>query len=195
MSVNTRTLTLATAALSLAGSLQAGAQATQAADQRLRISFYGLFGYTRPDFLGSPNGAGFALGANIDGFRVLPYTEVGLDMRGATSHSDVLNESSLAGGPRISYSRYRFQPYAEYLFGLGRGSFNHNSDPDYQRDYTAIRSYGGGFDYRISRDFGLRADIQRQRWRFTYTAPYFHPVQASIGISYHLHLHSRTGPQ
>ncbi len=175
--------------------LPAHAQAVQTADQRVRIGFYGMLSYVHPDFLNSPNAIGVTAGVNVDGIRVLPYTDIGLDLRGANSHSNSINESSLSGGPRLSYSRYRLQPHAEYMFGLGRGGFNNSTDPDYQRDYTAIRSYGGGFDYQVSRNFGLRADVQRQRWRFTYMAPYFHPVNASIGISYRLHLHSRTGPQ
>lgn len=171
------------------------AQAMQTAQQRVRIDFYGMLSYVRPDFLGTPRAVGVTAGGSVNGIRVLPYTDLGLEVRGVTSHSDVLNESSLAGGPRVSFSRYRLLPYAEYMFGIGRGSFNNPTYPDYMRDYTAIRSYGGGVDYRLTRDFGLQADVQRQRWRFSYLSPYFHPMQVSVGVRYRLHLRSRTGPQ
>lgn len=171
------------------------AQAVQAADQRVRIHVYGMGSYTHPAYQGTPAAIGITAGVNLDGIRLLRYLDLGLDVRGVTSHSDIINESSASGGPRLSYNAYRVQPYVEYMFGVGRGIFNHSNDSDYTRDYTAIRSYGGGFDYLVSRNFSLRADAQYQRWRFTHTAPYFHPVQVSVGINYRLHFRSRTGPQ
>ncbi len=172
----------------------AHAQSTQTAQQSLRLHVYGMFSYSRSDFRSGGGGGGATVGTNIDGFRVLPFTEIGLDLRAATARAYDIHESTVAGGPRVSYTRYRLQPYAEYMLGIGRGTFPH-STPDYPRDYTAIRDYGGGFDYQVARNFSLRADVQRQRWRFSYTQPYFHPVQASFGINYRVHLPSRTGPQ
>lgn len=171
------------------------AQMVQTAQQRVRMHVYGLFSNTRPDYGTSTSSSGITAGGTIDGIRVLPYTDVGLELRGAMARSYDIDESSLAGGPRISFSRYRVQPYAEYMLGVGKGSFNHSLFVDYQRDYSAIRSYGGGVNYRLTEYFDLQADVQRQRWRFSYLSPYFHPVQVSVGVNYRLHFRSRTGPR
>lgn len=196
MSLLPRALFLGCAAVLLHSSVPAThAQAAASADQRLRLHVYGLASYVRPDYVGTPNAVGLTVGGTVDGIRVLPYLQLGLDLRGATSRSDLIHESALTAGPRLSYSAYRLQPYVEYMFGVGRGSFPRSPDPNYTHDYTAIRSFGGGFDYQLTRNFGLRADAQYQRWRFTHVVPYFHPVQASIGISYRLHFRSRTGPR
>ena len=173
----------------------ARSQATPGASQRVRVRFYGMASYVRPSYVDSPRGFGVSAGSNLDGLRVLPYFDLGLDLRAAISHAEVINESFLSGGPRVSYNRYRVQPYAEYMFGVGRGGFNLSTDPNYKHDYTAIRSLGGGLDYGLTRDFSVRADAQYQRWRFTYVAPYFHPVQVSVGVTYRFHPHSRTGPR
>lgn len=171
------------------------AQATASADQRIHLHVYGLASYVQPDFFGSPDALGVAVGANVDGIHLLPYLELGLDLRGETSRSNQIHESALTGGPRLSYTRYRLQPYVDYMLGVGRGSFPLATDPSYTHDYTAVRDFGGGVDYLLTRNFSLRADAQSQRWRFTHAQPYFHPVQASVGISYRLHFRSRTGPR
>lgn len=177
------------------GTLVAPAQAVQTADQRFHAESYALVSYVHPDYGNSPAAGAVTAGLNVDLFHLPSYLEMTVDVRGTAARSTQINEASLGFGPRISYRRFWVQPYAEYLFGVGRGTFNTSTDPDYVRDYSAMRSYGGGVDVRASRYVTFRADTQTQRWRFTHLAPYFYPQQVSVGVSYHLHSRSHTGPQ
>lgn len=173
------------------------AQAVPAAQQPMQIHLYGLFSGARPDYYDAPNASstGITAGGHVDVISILPFTELGLEVRGISARSHDINESSLAGGPRISFNRFRVQPYGEYMFGLGRGEFNHVGSSNYRHDNSTIRSYGGGVTLGLTRNFDLQADMQRQRWRFTYQKPYFYPVQVSVGFRYRLHLPSSTGPR
>ncbi len=177
------------------GMLIASAQAVQTASQRMHAESYALVSYARPAYDDSPAAGAVTAGLNLDLFALSSSVELSLDVRGVAARSTQINEASAGFGPRLSYRRFWVQPYAEYLFGAGRGTFNTSANPDYQRDYSAVRSYGGGIDLRTSRYVTFRADAQTQRWRFTHLAPYFHPQQVSVGVSYHLHTHSHTGPQ
>ena len=171
------------------------AQATQTADQRIRLTAFSLGSYVRPDYGASQTNAGVTFGGEVDGFRLLPHTDIGMDIRYTASHGSISNQSVFAGGPRISLSAFRFQPYLDYLVGLGHSDFNNPSDPNYTSDRTRTRGYGLGFDYRVTRFWSLRADAQRQRWRFSvHTAP-FYPEEISVGLAYQVHFHSRYGPQ
>lgn len=177
------------------GTISASAQAAQTASQRIHLESYALASYVQPAYGGSPAAAALTAGLNVDLIPLPSYLELTLDVRGTAARSTQINEASLGFGPRLSYRRFWVQPYAEYLFGVGRGTFNTSTNPDYQRDYSAVRSYGAGMDVRTSRYVTVRVDAQTQRWRFTHLAPYFHPQQVSVGVSYHLHIRSRTGPQ
>lgn len=172
----------------------AGAQASPAAQQRLHLQAFGTASYVGSDFHTSGKNGGGTIGVDLDGFRLLRDTSLGLDVRYTASKGTVSNQYLLSGGPRISFNAYRFQPYVTYQAGYGRGTFNHGLDPHYLSDTTGVRAYGGGFDYMLTRFWGVRADVLQQRWRYSHTQPYFHPVAASVGISYQLHLYSRAGP-
>lgn len=173
------------------------AQTAPAAQQHMQIHLYGLFSGARPGYYDGPNASstGITVGSHVDVIRILPFTELGLEVRGVSARSYDINESSLAGGPRISFNRFRVAPYAEYMLGLGRGEFNHTYSSNYRHDNSTIRSYGGGVTLGLTRNFDIQADVQRQRWRFTYQKPYFYPVQVSVGFRYRLHLPSGTGPR
>ena len=59
---------------------------------------------------------------------------------------------------------------------------------------TGALTYGGGLDYQLTRTWALRADVQRERWRFSQNSPYLYPVALSIGASYQFRFHGRSGP-
>ncbi len=171
-----------------------GQHAENTAYQRLRLTAYGMFSYVDTNFDGNSKNRGGTIGGDIDGFRLLPHTEVGMDARYAFSRGDQTNQYFVGGGPRVTLNVGRFKPYGDFIFGRGKAVFIHAGDPNYKEDQTGALTYGGGFDYQLTRSWAVRADIQRQRWRFSHTTPYFYPVAASVGVSYVFHFHSRTGP-
>ncbi len=181
----------------LLGSLapSAHSQATQTADQRIRIKAFAMASYVRPDYGGALKNGGGTVGTDIDGFRLLPHTDIGMDIRYTASEGRVSNQYLFAGGPHISFNAYRFRPYVDYLIGVGDAHFNQSPDPAYTYDETRTRGYGAGFDYGITRFWSVRADAQRQRWRFSVRAPPFNPVEISVGAAYQLHFRSRYGPE
>ncbi len=187
---------LALAALSLLlfrNEVAHGQRAEASARQLIRLKAYGAFSYVRPDNNDS-RAPGATLGGDIDGFHLLPHVELGLDARYSYSKGYFANQSFFGGGPRVSLELGAFQPYGDYLLGRGKEHFNHPLDPNYREDDTTVMAFGGGLDYRLSRSWSIRADVQRQRWSFSVRQPYFHPVAVSVGASYQLHFRSRTGP-
>ncbi len=172
------------------------AQASQTADQRLRVTTFALGSYVRTNYTGPNPNQGITFGGEIDGFRLLPHTDIGLDVRETISHGDVSNQSLFEGGPRVSFNAYRLRPYVAYFVGLGRSQFKDTTTyPDYTKDETRTRGYDAGFDLRVTQYWSVRADAQRQRWRFSVRVPPFYPVEASVGVSYRLHIRGRHGPQ
>lgn len=171
-----------------------GQRSEGTARQRIRLKGYGMFSYVRPDYGFDKKNLGGTVGADIDGFRFLPHLDLGMDVRYTFSTGNVSNEFYYGGGPRVSLNVTRFRPYADFLFGRGRSTFNHSGDPTYTHDDTGAISYGGGFDYKLDRFWSLRADLQREHWRFSINQPIFYPVAISVGATYQIHFRSRTGP-
>ncbi len=173
----------------------AQSQATQTSDQRVRLQTFALMSYVRPEYGGARKNTGGTVGGEIDGFRLLPHTDIGMDIRYTSSNGPVSSQRLFAGGPRVSFDAFRVRPYVDYLIGYGHSNFNVVADPTYTFDRTRTRGYGGGFDVRVTRYWSLRADAQRQRWRFSVHAPPFNPVEISIGGAYQVHFRSRRGPE
>jgi hypothetical protein len=171
-----------------------GQNAEETARQRVRIKAYGMFSYINPDFLNDSRNKGFTLGGDIDGFRLLPHTEIGLDLRYSFSTGSQVNQVYYAGGPRLSFTIGRFTPYVDALLGHGKDTFRNPSDTNYKYDVSPAPTVGGGLDYRLNRSWAIRADIQQERWRFSIHQPMFYPLSASVGATYQFHFHSRTGP-
>ena len=177
----------------LTGTAQAQ-NAEETARQRIRLKAFGLFTYVDPDHLATSHNEGVTVGVDIDGFHLLPHTELGADLRYAATSGPVENQYYYAGGPRLSLNIGRFKPYGDFLFGHGEAVFKNPSDPTYTHDVTPALTYGGGVDYQLTRSWAIRADVQSERWRFSIHQPVFHPLSASIGATYTFHFHSRTGP-
>jgi hypothetical protein len=171
-----------------------GQSAEETAGQRIRIKAFGMFSYVHPDHLAPSKNKGVTVGLDIDGFHLLPHTELGADLRYAATTGPVENHYYYAGGPRLSLNVGRFKPYADFLFGHGEAVFRNPSDPNYRSDVSPALTYGGGLDYQLTRSWAIRADVQQERWRFSIRQPIFYPLSASVGVSYQFHFHSRTGP-
>ena len=173
----------------------AHAQAAPTAEQALRIKVYGMVSYVRPDFDGAKKNIGGTIGGDLDGLHLLPHTDVGLDVRYVGSGGRVSNQYVFSGGPRVTYNLFRVRPYADFLLGHGIVRFNQAPSSLYTQDDSAVYSLGGGVDWMLSRSWGLRADIQRQRWKISQDLPSFHPLQVSIGATYQFHFRNTHGPE
>lgn len=190
-----RGLALCSLALpALLGGTAHGQHADETARQRIRLRAYGMYSYVNPDSRGDTKAQGATIGGDIDGFRLLPHTELGMDARYTFSSATASNQFYFGGGPRLSLELGRFKPYGDFLFGHGSSNFKNSNDPTYTEDKTGAIAYGGGFDYQLTRTWAIRADVQRQRWRFSQNTPYFYPTAISVGASYQFHFRSRTGP-
>ena len=168
--------------------------ADETARQMIRLKAYGMYSSVNTNFQGDSRNNGVTIGGDIDGFRLLPRTEIGMDVRYTFSRGLITNQYYYGGGPRLTVAVGPFKPYVDFLFGHGSGVFNRTTDPTYTRDSTGAPTYGGGLEYQLTRSWGVRADVQRQIWRFSSNQPYFYPVAASVGLSYQFRFHGRTGP-
>ena len=185
---------LSLAAPVLPGAAAHGQHADETARQSLRLKAYGMFSYVNPDFQGSNHNNGVTIGGDIDGFRLVPHTELGMDVRYTASRGTLTNQYYYGGGPRLTVDVGPFKPYVDFLFGHGKGVFNNSSDPTYTSDVTGAMTYGGGLEYQVSPSWGIRADVQRQRWQFSVRQAPFYPVATSVGLTYRFRFHGRTGP-
>ena len=87
-------------------------------------------------------------------------------------------------GPRVSFPRGRFKPYAKALFGYGIINFQTGHYPTAYSEHHKIYSLGGGVDMRATPHINVRLfDYERQDW------PGFQPhgltpSSESIGVGY-----------
>lgn len=95
------------------------------------------------------------------------------------SPSDV-GENSYLIGPRFSYRRGKFMPYAKVMFGRGsiiQDRLNESSTYN-------IYAFGGGLDYHLSHHFNIRAiDVELQKWG-DFEPHTLSPLMVSIGLMY-----------
>ena len=78
------------------------------------------------------------------------------------------------GGLRADFLlTHRIHPYADFLFGRGETHYG-SGYPFGLQEYVLTTNYvyspGAGFDYDLSRSFGVKVDGQYQRWSFAPTA-------------------------
>ena len=168
----------------------------------------GISGFNNPDF-----GHGHLLGGTLWIDCTLPHMPrllqgIGLEaeardlnyFRSATLPAN-LREDVASGGVIYSFPRFRnFRPYGKLLMGYG------NADeetiglipPVKWHDSRTVTSWGGGLDYRVYRNFWIRADYEYQSWPDFYKHPggvpsgSMNPEGITVGAIYHFnHSHSR----
>lgn len=169
-------------------------QATGTAAQGIRLYAYGGGSYVRPDYGGALRNAGATVGATANLYTVYPV-EVGVDLRAMGSGGRVSKEYFFGGGPRVQVDLGRLQPFAQFHVGYGRLAFQYVTTPGYTHDQSLVKAYGGGLDYRVSRAWAIRGDVERQSWRFSgYTYSFF-PLAVTAGLRYQFHFRNLRGPE
>lgn len=163
------------AGFSLAPTLEAQAGYTATRGFRLQAGAGGM--YLNNDFT-QQGDKGLAAWIDAD---ITRYLGVELEAHRGTiiSPSDV-GENSYLIGPRISYRRGKFMPYAKVMFGRGtivQDRLNESSSYN-------IYAFGGGLDYHLSRHFNVRAvDFELQKWG-DFEPHTLSPFMISVGLMY-----------
>jgi hypothetical protein len=163
-----------------------GQATTYTAMQRLRLQGFGTFSYVKPSFGGDPGpNYGWALGGDLD-VNTRAFIQPGFELRATRNSGDFVNEYTYGGGPRVVFPLPHVQPYADFLFSIGKIEFNRPADPHYQSDQSMVLNYGGGADFLLTRTWAVKFDVQSQRWRLNHNNPAFHPLLVSVGVRYEL---------
>jgi hypothetical protein len=169
-------------------------QATGTAYQGIRLYTYGMGYYVRPDYGGALKNAGATVGGTANVYTLYPF-ELGVDLRAVGSGGRVSKEYFFGGGPRVQVDLGRFEPFAQFHVGYGRIAFQYVTTPGYTHDQSLVKAYGGGLDYRLSRSWAVRGEVERQSWFFSGYTYSFYPLAVSAGVRYQFHFHNRLGPE
>jgi outer membrane immunogenic protein len=116
--------------------------------------------------------------------------DVGYVRAGSITSADrSLSIMSFLFGPRFSLrTRGRFTPYAQALFGDGRGSgtlLSGSTTPVTNNAFAM--ALGGGMDYALTRRFAVRGQVEYLQTRFSNLANNReNNLRITIGIVYHL---------
>lgn len=169
-------------------------QATGTAYQGVRLYAYGTGSYVRPDYGGALKNAGAMVGGTANVYTLYPF-QLGFDLRAVGSGGRVSKEYFFGGGPRVQMDLGRFEPFAQFHVGYGRLAFQYVTKPGYTHDESLVKAYGGGLDYRLSRAWAVRGEVERQSWHFSGYTSSFYPLAVSAGVRYQFHFHNRFGPE
>ena len=170
--------------VALAGSTSAHAQVVASAEQKRWSLSAGAVGSSfQPDYAGvgvaqtSPTQL-YGVGVYVDWkLSRLIQTEGEIRYEKFNQYLNI-NETTYEFGPRIPIVTFkRITPHGKLLFGFGTGSFLVGK--------SALLTYGGGVDYRLSRKLTLRPfDVEYQRWNVKNVAMF--PYGISAGVSYRI---------
>jgi len=179
--------TLALLCLLLAASaLSAHAQVVPAATARgWSLSAGGEASVAQPDYAGtgvaqtSPNRL-YGIGAYVD-MKFSRWVQVEGEARFMTFNPYYFgipptpnSETTYLIGPRLPIFTFKkATPYGKFLWGLGSAQFLTGT--------SQVLAYGGGVDYKLSRRFTARADMEYQMWR---VHPTLYPYGLSLGVAY-----------
>lgn len=114
-------------------------------------------------------------------FPICPVVPVGGGGGGCSGISASTHELNVMFGPRISFSRGRWTPFAQGLFGIA-----HLTSNGFGSDTSFAAALGGGLDYRIVKPVAWRFQLDYMRTKFTLTDVYgfsSNPAQNNVRFS------------
>ena len=159
------------------------AQATPTASRMIRFrSQIGIAGTQVQTDHGPGTDRGLVIYGDID---ISKYLGVEALFRDATivSPSDFGIDNYLIG-PRASFRRGRFTPYAKALFGYAFINFQKGYYPQDSSERHRIYTLGGGVDMRATPHINVRLfDYERQDW-LGFQPHGLTPSSESIGVAY-----------
>lgn len=193
-----RTMTLLF--VSLAACSIAGAQAFPTATEPLHIS---AFGAVTGTYTGLSGGRNLGITAGLDlGFRPLYRFYPTAEVRGIypVDGGQVDAQENILFGIKIARLYGRYHPYADFLYGRGKITYQHGGYPDpsgtllYLDTVSNVFSCGGGLDLDITNQVSLKVDAQFQQYASPVTTSghiYSKPI--TVGLVYHFdfnhHIH------
>jgi hypothetical protein len=172
------------------------AQVAPTATQQLELS---AFAGGTGTFTGLEGGKNLDITAGADltfvGLRLLRPS---IEVRGTypIDKGTISSQKSFLLGPKVEHPFGRLHPYVDFL--IGRGEIDYGAggfavgDVLYISSTSTIYSPGGGLDYNVSRQIGLKADVQYQHWDAPVVASgVIHPVAVTLGGVYRFDFNPR----
>ena len=167
----------------------ASAQAAPAGNQKLQLS---AFAAATGTFTGLDGGKNLGITAGADltfpGFRQFRPS---LEARGTypINEGHISSQKNFILGPKVEYPLGKFHPYADFL--IGRGQIDYHAPGFvfgnilYINSNTIVYSPGVGFDYNLTHNLAIKADVQFQHWNTPVTASgTIHPTALTLGVVY-----------
>ena len=165
------------------------AQAAPAGTQKLEISAFVAGTGTFTGLEGGKN-LGITAGADLTFLRFRRFRPA-FEARGTypIDKGQISSQKNFLLGPKVEYPLGRFHPYADFL--IGRGQIDYH-DPGfvfgntlYISSNTTVYSPGVGFDYNLTHNLAIKADVQFQHWDTPVTASgTIHPTALTLGVVY-----------
>lgn len=164
------------------------AQARSTATRSAEISVFAGGQFASPAF-GPQNSGGVALGADYTRYIQRLPVDLSLELRANFNSNSLLSEHSYLVGFRAAHTFSRVTPYVDFLIGAGNIHFPQNTF--YTGDNSTVPSYGGGLDFPVTQNFGLKLDLQGQHWNTGEAT--FTPTLGTVGVVYRIPFRARYG--
>lgn len=181
-------LGLAACGLLVLGGSTCLAQASPVESVGYRLQAFGMYSAAQPNYqpngVSSFNGTGATLGVAIT-HAPIGIFQPGLEVRGSYATGSQVRLRSITPGPRVAVRLGRWEPYADFLIGVGDVYFQHPTVAGYLQNNSVVYSAGGGLDFAVTPRFAARADFQEQFWKLdSNPGSAFHPSWFSVGVVY-----------
>jgi opacity protein-like surface antigen len=165
------------------------AQAAPAGTQQLQISAF-VAGTGTFTGLESGKNLGITAGADLTFLR-FPRFRPSFEARGTypINQGHISSQKNFLLGPKVEYPLGKFHPYTDFL--IGRGQIDYHApgfvfgNTLYISSNTIVYSPGVGFDYNLTHNLAIKADVQFQHWNTPVTASgTIHPTALTFGVVY-----------
>ncbi len=168
------------------------AQSVPTARQSLQLS---AFGGASGVYTGLAGGRNLSITAGLDA-TLRPFFGIspGVEVRGTlpVDKGSVDSQSNVLAGVVLGKRFGALFPYVDFLYGRGRISYSPPyPDPAFAVYYiqttSGVMSPGAGLAYDLSRHFGVRADVQYQRYVTPVTiSGHLYATPITLAVVYHL---------
>jgi hypothetical protein len=162
--------------MAIGGAVRLQAQAVATASANTRISgWVGLTGnYTG---IALAKNAGITAGVDI-GFRPFAGFYPSLEGRGMypIAKGNIVSQENFVGGLKLARRKDRLHGYGDILYGRGKLNYANGGYPNSDDTFlvlantSSVLSLGGGVDWDWGDHFGLKGDVQLQRYQSPVTA-------------------------
>lgn len=163
-------------------------QAVPAESVGFHLQAFGMYSTAAPNY--QPNGyssfnkVGATLGVAYN-HAPIAGLQPGLELRASYATGSEVRLRSLTPGLRVAMRLGRWEPYADFLVGIGDVYFQHPVVAGYIQNNSIVYSPGGGLDYALTPRLAARVDFQEQFWQLDNNpGSAFHPAWFSAGVVY-----------